>query len=375
MIVANTAALDGRPDLRARGPGPDPDAGLAGDRLLHACRSTSTSRATPTWRSAWARCSASTSWKTSIIPTSADSITDFWRRWHISLSSWFRDYLYIPLGGNRCSPLRVYFNLMTVFFLCGLWHGASWNFIALGVYHGAFPGRRAAVPPRVLEATPAILRHAYALLAVMVGWVLFRTETLGGSRSTTSATMFGARDGRRSTPNLAYYLSPKLSSSWRRRPCSRRPPSRCWPLAPAAVSATRRSGRGYAPARLRCLTLLVLAGLDDADRRRAATIRSSTSGSRAGHDAANLMSQERETGRHGSGGRPGADRDLPDGASASPPPMRSSQLDSSPRRRAVPVFAAPRLERPVPPGALRITSDRPSNISPSTSGSDGSPPR
>ena len=71
-------------------------------------------------------------------PYAARSITEFWRRWHISLSSWFRDYLYIPLGGNRCGRLRNYFNLVIVFFLCGLWHGASWTFAAWGLFHGAF---------------------------------------------------------------------------------------------------------------------------------------------------------------------------------------------------------------------------------------------
>ena len=71
-------------------------------------------------------------------PYAATSIREFWRRWHITLSHWFRDYLYLPLGGNRLSPGRVYFNLLSVFFLCGLWHGASWNFIVWGLFHGAF---------------------------------------------------------------------------------------------------------------------------------------------------------------------------------------------------------------------------------------------
>src|SRR6476661_1478866 len=71
-------------------------------------------------------------------PYISQSIKDFWRRWHISLSSWFRDYLYIPLGGNRCSEKRGYSNLLIVFFLCGLWHGASWTFVIWGLYHGFF---------------------------------------------------------------------------------------------------------------------------------------------------------------------------------------------------------------------------------------------
>lgn len=71
-------------------------------------------------------------------PYSANSIQDFWRRWHISLSTWFRDYLYIPLGGSRRSNINTYFNLITVFVLCGLWHGANWTFIVWGAWHGIF---------------------------------------------------------------------------------------------------------------------------------------------------------------------------------------------------------------------------------------------
>ena len=71
-------------------------------------------------------------------PYVASSIQDFWRRWHMSLSRWFRDYLYVPLGGNRASTARTYANLITVFFLCGLWHGANWTFVIWGLYHGAF---------------------------------------------------------------------------------------------------------------------------------------------------------------------------------------------------------------------------------------------
>ena len=71
-------------------------------------------------------------------PYAARSLTEFWRRWHISLSTWFRDYLYIPMGGNRLGPVRTYLNLLTVFFLCGLWHGASWTFAAWGLFHGVF---------------------------------------------------------------------------------------------------------------------------------------------------------------------------------------------------------------------------------------------
>ena len=111
-------------------------------------------------------------------PYIARSIQDFWRRWHISLSTWFRDYLYIPLGGSRGSAPRTYANLVTVFFLCGLWHGAAWTFVVWGLFHGAFLVVERAGLDRILRRAPVVLRHAYTLLVVVVGWVLFRAETL-----------------------------------------------------------------------------------------------------------------------------------------------------------------------------------------------------
>jgi alginate O-acetyltransferase complex protein AlgI len=111
-------------------------------------------------------------------PYIARSVTDFWRRWHISLSSWFRDYLYIPLGGNRVSAARTYVNLVGVFFLCGLWHGASFNFIVWGLWHGVFLVLERAGLGAWLERRPAALRHAYLLLVVMLGWVFFRAKDL-----------------------------------------------------------------------------------------------------------------------------------------------------------------------------------------------------
>lgn len=112
-------------------------------------------------------------------PYIAWSIQDFWRRWHISLSSWFRDYVYIPLGGNRKGTGRTYLNLMIVFFLTGLWHGAGWNFIVWGLFNGLFLliERNKAVHT-FMEKMPALIRHIYALLVVMVGWVFFQTETM-----------------------------------------------------------------------------------------------------------------------------------------------------------------------------------------------------
>ena len=110
-------------------------------------------------------------------PYVAQSIKEFWRRWHISLSSWFRDYLYLPLGGNRCPVARNYANLLVVFLLCGLWHGAAWTFVVWGLYHGLFLVLERTRFGTWLGSWPRPLRHAYALLVVMVGWVIFRADT------------------------------------------------------------------------------------------------------------------------------------------------------------------------------------------------------
>ena len=112
------------------------------------------------------------------MPYTSLSITEFWRRWHMSLSSWLRDYLYIPLGGNRGSNAQTYRNLVMVFLLCGLWHGANWTFVLWGAWHGAFLviERLGLGSALARLATPA--RWGYALLAVMGGWVLFRSTDL-----------------------------------------------------------------------------------------------------------------------------------------------------------------------------------------------------
>ena len=109
-------------------------------------------------------------------PYVSRSIKEFWRRWHMSLSAWFRDYVYIPLGGNRVSLSRQYFNLVLVFFLCGLWHGASWNFIIWGMFHGFFLVTERVAPARF--ALPKVLQHFYAIFVVMIGWVFFRSPDL-----------------------------------------------------------------------------------------------------------------------------------------------------------------------------------------------------
>ena len=115
------------------------------------------------------------------LPYGALSITDFWRRWHMSLSAFLRDYLYIPLGGNRGGEMRTYINLSIVFLLCGLWHGASWTFVIWGAHHGAFLIIERAFLGRWLKRMPGPVSHLYTVLVVMIGWVWFRADSLPGA--------------------------------------------------------------------------------------------------------------------------------------------------------------------------------------------------
>jgi alginate O-acetyltransferase complex protein AlgI len=111
-------------------------------------------------------------------PYIARSIREFWQRWHISLSNWFREYLYIPLGGNRHGTARTCVNLFTVFLLCGFWHGASWNFMIWGLLHGGMLALERTPLGQVIARLPRLLAHAYVLLGVLVAWVFFRADTL-----------------------------------------------------------------------------------------------------------------------------------------------------------------------------------------------------
>lgn len=111
------------------------------------------------------------------FPYISRSIKEFWRRWHISLSTWFRDYLYIPLGGNRKSTGRTYINLLIVFFITGLWHGASWNFVLWGLFHGTFIIIEKLGFDKILNKS-RLLGHVYTLLVVVVAWVFFRIEVI-----------------------------------------------------------------------------------------------------------------------------------------------------------------------------------------------------
>lgn len=127
-------------------------------------------------------------------PYASKSIQEFWRRWHISLSTWFRDYLYIPLGGGRRNPARVYLNLFLVFLLCGLWHGAAWVFIIWGIYHGLFLVIERLGFEQFLKKQIIPVRHLYSVLVIMGGWVIFRSENLSQALGYYSSLM-GFSDG------------------------------------------------------------------------------------------------------------------------------------------------------------------------------------
>jgi alginate O-acetyltransferase complex protein AlgI len=116
-------------------------------------------------------------------PYSSRSVTEFWRRWHVSLSSWFLDYLYIPLGGNRCGRVRTGCNLVVIFLLCGLWHGAAWTFVLWGAWHGTLLVMERVGLGRILVRLPRVGQHLWLLLAVCLGWVPFRCESMGQAGS------------------------------------------------------------------------------------------------------------------------------------------------------------------------------------------------
>ena len=111
-------------------------------------------------------------------PYVSRSVTVFWRRWHISLGTWFREYVYIPLGGNRCSRIRQIRNIMAVWMLTGLWHGASWNFVVWGIYYGCLLLIEKFFLKKLIDNAPAIISHVYCMLAVIIGWVLFASRDI-----------------------------------------------------------------------------------------------------------------------------------------------------------------------------------------------------
>ncbi len=150
-------------------------------------------------------------------PYCATSSTDFWRRWHISLSTWFREYLYIPLGGNRKGKAKTYWNKLIVFFCTGLWHGANWTFIVWGLWHGFFIVAEDAVKKLFgLEKhgkggrnpACAVLKHLYTLLVVLVGFVIFRADNMGQAFSMIGAMFSGGSASAQTGLLLAQCLTP-----------------------------------------------------------------------------------------------------------------------------------------------------------------------
>jgi alginate O-acetyltransferase complex protein AlgI len=142
-------------------------------------------------------------------PYICKSIREYWRRWHISLTTWFRDYLYIPMGGNRRGTFRTYFNLVTIFVLCGLWHGANWTYVIFGLYHGIFLVAERTTFGRGIDALPVPFRHLYALLVIVVGLVIFRSESIMDAIPYIQA-MFGFAEGSGIKHNTAMFLTGKL---------------------------------------------------------------------------------------------------------------------------------------------------------------------
>jgi alginate O-acetyltransferase complex protein AlgI len=144
------------------------------------------------------------------LPYDAKSIREFWQKWHISLSSWFRDYVYIPLGGNRFGNLKTSINLMTIFVLCGFWHGANFTFLVWGLFHGFF-----IIIERVIPHAPQkgfllrILSHLYVWIVLLLSWVFFRAENID-SASNYLHTMFSFNQHYTISPDLSSFTSPYL---------------------------------------------------------------------------------------------------------------------------------------------------------------------
>lgn len=141
-------------------------------------------------------------------PYIASTVQDFWRRWHISLSSWFREYLYIPLGGNRRGKARTCLNVLIVFLLTGLWHGASWVFILWGVWHGFWSVMERLTPLKKLKGT--FVGHVYTLLVVVLGFMMFRAENISQGLSMIGSLFTGYRFTFAATELLKQSLSAKV---------------------------------------------------------------------------------------------------------------------------------------------------------------------
>ena len=139
-------------------------------------------------------------------PYISKSVAEFWRRWHMSLGTWFRDYVYIPLGGNRVSKWRWLFNTLVVWLLTGFWHGAAWTFIIWGLYFALFLVMEKFFLNKFFEKLPRVFSHVYVLVAVMISFVVFNASTLTEAASDIRG-MFGALDIPLWSKETAYYLS------------------------------------------------------------------------------------------------------------------------------------------------------------------------
>ena len=135
-------------------------------------------------------------------PYISESITEFWRRWHISLGTWFREYVYIPLGGNRKGKARTVINLLIVWMLTGFWHGASWNFLLWGLYFGVILVIEKLFLLKALEKAPKIIRHIYALVFIILGWMLFYFSDDAGGFTTLGSFAASLFSGGRSSPEV-----------------------------------------------------------------------------------------------------------------------------------------------------------------------------
>ena len=192
-------------------------------------------------------------------PYIAETVQEFWRRWHISLSTWFRDYLYVPLGGSRVTPGRMYVNLVTVFFLCGLWHGAKWNFVVWGLFHGTFLVLERLGIANAIGRLPAPVRHAYLLVVVMIGWVFFRADTLTGAIAFLKA-LAGLSPEAPTPFTIQWYVTPDVAIALLAGTIG------SLPIVPALArwvdEAPRPGlGRGFAAASTATLLVLLLASI------------------------------------------------------------------------------------------------------------------
>ena len=190
-------------------------------------------------------------------PYAASSIRDFWRRWHITLSSWFRDYLFIPLGGSRCNATRTHLNLVLVFVLCGLWHGANWTFLAWGGLHGVCMVAERLGLERLLARGSRLLTHSYVLVVLMVSWVLFRAKNLPEALSYLRSMFWPANGTLQSAYPPAFFMTSELGVAIFFGIMMSFP----WWRAILPVTTSGRTARGLAWAADIALLLVLFAGM------------------------------------------------------------------------------------------------------------------